>query len=142
MQEMEEQLCNLDLNIPTTTTCQGADPLPTSLGIPGSEITVLTGGEEVCQTSAVTTCGDDTNLAGAVVTDIALCDVITEETNNIKTGEAICEFCINLSTQSLQSGQAVLELGNATNSYENDGNGKLGVWVYVLKKIPYLPLKV
>ena len=48
--------------------------------------------------------------------------------NGEKSDEAICEFCINLSTQSLQSGQAVLELGNATNAYVNDGNNLQGAW--------------
>ncbi|MGD1835319.1 MAG: hypothetical protein ACPKQO_06320 [Nitrososphaeraceae archaeon] len=45
-----------------------------------------------------------------------------------KSDEAICEFCINLSTQSLQSGVQVLVLGNSTNAYVNEGNGKVGAW--------------
>ncbi|MGD1839005.1 MAG: hypothetical protein ACPKPY_13230, partial [Nitrososphaeraceae archaeon] len=139
MEGMEDQLCDLNLNIPTTTTCQNDDPLPQSLGIPGNEITVLTGGEEVCQTSAVTICAENTNLAGAVVTDVALCDAITETTG--KSDLEICEFCINLSTQSSQSGQQVLELGNATNAYVNEGNDLQGAWGICSEENPVTTFK-
>ncbi|MGD1834630.1 MAG: hypothetical protein ACPKQO_02790, partial [Nitrososphaeraceae archaeon] len=88
---------------------------------------------------AVTTCGLDTNLAGAVVTDAALCDAITETTG--KTDLEICEFCINLSTQSSQAGQGMLELGNATNAYVNEGNNLEGAWGVCTEENPVTTFK-
>ncbi|MGD1837220.1 MAG: FG-GAP-like repeat-containing protein, partial [Nitrososphaeraceae archaeon] len=61
MEGMEQQLCNLDVVTPFTTTCVDDDPLSISLGIAGSDITVLD--TNICQTSAVVECSEDSPLA-------------------------------------------------------------------------------
>ena len=136
--EMEDQLCNLDLGIPETTTCADTDPLPVSLtqngiNIPDEGITVLD--ENVCQTSGVVECQNGTSLADAediaagqdvrtFVTAGSLCNAITEMSKN---EQEICESCILFGVGGVDGNNANL-LITAINNFPPDEEVKTGAW--------------
>ena len=79
-----------------TTTCDDTDPLSISLGINGSDITVLDA--NVCKTSGVVECPNDSSLANI-------------EDNN--AGEDVRTFVTSTSLCNFQEMPQILECGNS-----------------------------
>ncbi|MGD1834735.1 MAG: FG-GAP repeat domain-containing protein [Nitrososphaeraceae archaeon] len=72
-----------------TTTCTDTDPLPTSLGLNGSDITVID--ENICQTTGVVECPNGSSLADAE--DFAA----GKDVRTFVTAESLCDFPQDLS---------------------------------------------